>query len=87
MVSSVLPQNKDVDSLIPVSRMTAEYLTELIKTVIMNLTKALYFVFSVLSDINVVNRKALISLFGLSTLQPFVYNPVNNAKVYVQCIV
>ena len=82
MVSSVLSKNKDVVSLIHVSKMTAEYLTELIKTVIMNFTKAVFFfVFSVLSDNNVVNRKALISLFGLSTLQPFVYNPVNNAKV------
>ena len=83
MVSSVLSKNKYVVSLIPVSKMTAEYLTELIKTVIVNRTKAEFIVFSVLSDNNVVNRKAFISLSGLLTLQPFFYNPVNNAKVYV----
>ena len=83
MVSSVLSKNKDVVSLIPVSKMTAEYLTELIRTVIVNLTKAGSIVCSVLSDNNVVNRKAFIALSGLPTLQPFFYNPVNNAKVYV----
>ena len=36
-----------------------------------------------LSDNNVVNRKTFISISGLPTLQPFFYNPVNNAKVYV----
>ena len=40
MESSVLSKNKDVVSLIPVSKMTAEYLTELISTVIVNLTKS-----------------------------------------------
>ena len=45
MVSSVLSKNKDVVSLIPVSKMTADYLTELIKTVIVNLTKAGFIVF------------------------------------------
>ena len=83
MVSSVLSKNKDVVSLIPVSKMTAEYLTELIRTVIVNLTKAGFIVCSVISDNNVVNRKAFISLSGLPTLQPFFYNPVNNAKIYV----
>ena len=63
--------------------MTAEYLTELIRTVIVNLTKSGFIVFSVLSDNNVVNRKAFISLSRLPTSQQFFYNPVNNAKVYV----
>ena len=66
-----------------VSKMPAEYLTEQIKTVIVNRTKADFIVFSVLSDNNVVNQKAFISLSGLPTLQPFLYNPVNNTKVYV----
>ena len=83
MLSSIMSPNRDVVCLVPVQRMTSEYLTQLIKDVIRIVTGAGYTIVSILSDNNVVNRKSFISLGGSDNLLPYMINPVNNVdKIY-----
>ena len=83
MLSSIMSPNRDVVCLVPVQRMTSEYLTQLIKDVIRIVTGAGYTIVSILSDNNVVNRKSFISLGGSDNLVPYMINPVNNVdKIY-----
>ena len=61
MLSSILSNNRDVVSLVPVQQMTSSYLCDLTKQVITNVTNAGYTVISIISDNNVVNRKMFMS--------------------------
>ena len=58
MISSIKSKNKDVVSLVPVARITGQYLYKLIRNVIINITNAGFIVNSVISDNNVINRTA-----------------------------
>ena len=78
MLSSILSNNRDVVSLVPVQQMTSSYLCDLTKQVITNVTNAGYTVISIISDNNVVNRKMFMSLSGSDHLMPYIINPVNN---------
>ena len=78
MLSSILSNNRDVVSLVPVQQMTSSYLCDLTKQVITNVTNAGYTVISIISDNNVVNRKLFMSLSGSGHLMPYIINPVNN---------
>ena len=83
MLSSIMSPNRDVVCLVPVQKMTSEYLTQLIKYVIRIVTGAGYTIVSILSDNNVANRKSFISLGGSDNLVPYMINPVNNVdKIY-----
>ena len=83
MISSIKSKNKDVVSLVPVARMTGQYLYELLRNVIINITNAGFIVNSVISDNNVINRSAFKLLAGADTLQPYFFNPVNKSRVYI----
>ena len=78
MSSSILSNNRDVVSLVPVQQMTSSYLCDLTKQVITNVTNAGYTVISIISDNNVVNRKMFMSLSGSDNLVPYIINSVNN---------
>ena len=69
MLSSVLSNNKDVMSLIPVQKMQTEHLFLMTKEVIRNVTLAGYRIVFILSDNNVVNRKMFMKLFSFSLLK------------------
>ena len=58
MISSIKSKNKDVVSLVPVARMTGQYLYELLRNVIINITNTGFIVSSVISNNNVINRSA-----------------------------
>ena len=64
MLFSILSNNRDVVSLVPVQQMTSSYLCDLTKHVITNVINAGYTVISIISDNNVVNRKMFMSLSG-----------------------
>ena len=83
MHSSIRSKNKDVIFLIPVQKMNAEQLCQMIKQVIANVTEAGYKIVSIISDQNVINRKSFILLSGSETLKPFIINPLNNEKVFL----
>ena len=84
MLSSILSNNRDVVSLVPVQQMTSSYLCDLTKQVITNVTNAGYTVISIISDNNVVNRKMFMSLSGFDHLMPYIINPVNNIdKIFI----
>ena len=83
MLSSIRSKNKDVISLIPVQKMNAEQLCQMIKQVIANVTEAGYKIVSIISDNNVINRKSFILLSGSETLKPFIINPLNNEKIFL----
>ena len=83
MLSSIRSKNKDVISLIPVQKMNAEQLCQVIKQVIANVTEAGYQIVSIISDNNVINRKSFILLSGSETLKPFIINPLNNEKIFL----
>ena len=87
MLSSIMSPNRDVVCLVPVQRMTSEYLMQLIKDVIRIVTGAGYTIVSIISDNNVVNRKSFVSLGGSDTLVPDMINPVNNVLIrYISCL-
>ena len=84
LISSLCSNNKDVVSIIPVQQMTAIYLCELIKQVIINVSNAGYRVISVISDNNVVNRNSFKMLANSDHLVPFITNPVNEEeKIFI----
>ena len=83
MISSIKSKNKDVVSLVPVAKMTGQYLYEPLQNVIINITNAGFIVNSVISDNNVINRSAFKLLAGADTLQPYFLNPVNKSRVYI----
>ena len=84
MLSSILSNNRDVVSLVPVQQMISSYLCDLTKQVITNVTNAGYTVISIISDNNVVNRKMFMSLSGSDHLMPYIINPVNNIdKIFI----
>ena len=72
MLSSILSNNRDVVSLVPVQQMTYSYLFDLTKQMITNVTNAGYTVISIISDNNVVNRKMFMSLSGSDHLMPYI---------------
>ena len=77
MLSSVLSNNKDVVSLIPVQKMQTEHLFLMTKEVIRNVTLAGYRIVCILSDNNVVNRKMFMKLSGTDHLVSFIMNPIH----------
>ena len=77
MIASVLFSNKDVMSLVPVQKMTAQDLRSMTKDVIKTVTAAGYNIVTIRSDNNVTNRKMFMELSGTKTLVPFILNPVN----------
>ena len=84
MLSSILSNNRDMVSLVPVQQMTSSYLCDLTKQVITNVTNSGYTVISIISDSNVVNRKMFMSLSGSDHLMPYITNPVNNIdKIFI----
>ena len=83
MLSSILSKNKDTLSLIPVKKMTSEYLTKLTKQVIASVKNAGYKIVSIISDTNIVNRKMFMELGGSDILKPFIINPINDEKIFV----
>ena len=83
MISSIMSKNKDIVSLVPVAKMTGDYLFELITKVIINVTNAGFTVNSVISDNNVINRKAFMLLSKTNSLQSYFLNPVNNSRIYI----
>ena len=85
MLSSILSNNRDVVSIVPVQQMTStSYLCDLTKQVITNVTNAGYTVISIISDNNIVNRKMFMSLSGSDHLMPYIINPVNNIdKIFI----
>ena len=83
MISSIKSKNKDVVSLVPVAKMTAQYLYELLRNVIINITNAGFIVNRVISDNNVINSSAFKLLTGCVTLQPYFLNHVNKGSVYI----
>ena len=80
MISSVLSSNKDVVSLVPVQKMTAQDLCSMTLEVIKTVTAAGYNIVAILSDNNVINRKMFMELSGTKTLVPFILNPVNKIE-------
>ena len=64
MISSVLSNNKDVVSLIPVEKMKSQDLCKMTLDVINNVTKAGFPIVSIISDNNIVNRKMFLLLSG-----------------------
>ena len=70
-----MSKNKDIVSLVPVAKMTGDYLFELITKVIINVTNAGFTVNSVISDNNVINRKAFMLLSKTNSLQSYFLNP------------
>ena len=84
MISSVLSSNKDVVSLVPVQKMTAQDLCSMTQEVIKTVTAAGYNIVAILSDNNVINRKMFMELSGTKTLVPFILNPVNKIdRIYL----
>ena len=83
MISSIMSKNKDIVSLVPVAKMTGNYLFELITKVVINVTNAGFTVNSVISDNNVINRKAFMLLSKTNSLQSYFLNPVNNSRIYI----
>ena len=86
MLSSIMSPNGDVVSLVPVQRMTSEYLTQLIKDVIRIVAGAGSTIVSTVSDNNVVNRTSFIAVGCSGTLVPYMINPVNNVDRYISCL-
>ena len=80
MISSVLSLNKDVVSLVPVQKMTAQDLCSMTLEVIKTVTAAGYNIVAILSDNNVINSKMFMELSGTKTLVPFNLNPVNKIE-------
>ena len=76
MISSFMSKNKDIVSLVSVAKMTGDYLFELITKVIINVTNAGFTVNSVISDNNVINRKAFMLLSKTNSLQSYFLNPL-----------
>ena len=83
MISSIMTKNKDIVSLVPVAKMTGDYLFELITKVIINVTNAGFTVNCVILDNNVINRKAFMLLSKTNSLQSYFFNPVNNSRIYI----
>ena len=72
---SVLSNNKDVVSFIPVEKMKSQDLCKMTLDVIHNVTKARFTIVSIISDNNIVNRKMFLLLSGTDHLVPYVINP------------
>ena len=84
MLSSLFSDNRDVVSIVPVLQMNAEYLCDLLKQVIINVSTAGYRIIAVISDNNVVNRNSFKKLADSDSLVPFIYNPVHrDQKIFI----
>ena len=69
MISSVLSNNKDVVSLIPVEKTKSQDLCKMTLNVIHNVTKAGLTIVSIITD-NIVNRKMFLLLSGALLHKP-----------------
>ena len=74
MISSVLSNNKDVVTLIPVEKMKSQDLCKMTLGVIHNVTKAGFKIVSIISDNNIVTRKMFQLLSGSDHLVPYFMN-------------
>ena len=86
LLSSLFSDNRDVVSIVPVLQMNAEYLCDLLKQVIINVSTATagYRIIAVISDNNVVNRNSFKKLADSDSLVPFIYNPVHrDQKIFI----
>lgn len=79
MVQSLLSPFKDVVHILPVSRITAEGLHDIVKKVIMSLEDANLHVVAVITDNNSINRKVM-SMFGTAHNLEIVYPHPANAQ-------
>lgn len=77
MISSLLSNHKLIVGMFPVVKMTSEFLCELTKDVIENVSKAGFNVVSVISDNNRVNRKMFSILSKDSESNYYITSPVN----------
>ena len=73
----MLSNNKDVVSLIPVTKMTTEDLSRMTLKVKKTVTEAGYTIVSISSDNNIVNRKTLKKLSRTDHLVPYIVNSFN----------
>ena len=80
MISSVLSNNKDVVSLIPVEKMKSQDFCKMTLDVIHNVTKAGFTIVSIISDNNIVNRKMFLLLSGTDHLVPYFINPYKTSN-------
>ena len=76
MLTSILSDNRDVISIVPVLQMNAEYLCDLLKKVIINVSTVGYRIIVVIGD-NEVNRNSFKKLAASDSLVQFIYNPVH----------
>ena len=77
MISSVLSNNKDVVSLIPVEKMKSQDLCKMTFDVIHNVTKAGFTGVRIISDNNIVNRKMFLLLSGADHLVQIIWCPTS----------
>ena len=80
MISFVLSFNKDVVALIPVQKMTNQYLYHMSKEVITNVSICGYRIICILSDNNVANRKMFLNL--TNCLVPHMNNHINPDQIF-----
>ena len=83
LYSSVLSNNKDVVSLIPVENMKFQDLCKMTLNVIHNVTKAGFTIVSIISDNNIVTRKMFLLLSGSDHLEPYFMNPYKTSNKIV----
>lgn len=76
MISSVLSKHKDVVCIVPVKNMTAMILSDMIKEVLQILHNVGFITICVISDNNVINRKAFSHLCG-GNLQTSIPHPLS----------
>ena len=76
MISSVLSNNKDVVSLIPVEKMKSQDLCKMT----LDVTQAGFTIVSIISDNNIVNRKIFLLLSGTDHLVPYFINPYKTSN-------
>lgn len=80
MVSSVLSDYKDIVCIVPVNNMSSEYLKTEILCIVTELESIGLQVLSLISDNNLVNRKAFGLLSSDGTLQPFISHPIDSTR-------
>ena len=77
MISSILLQNNDIVSLVPVQKMTAHDLYTITLEEIKHVVTTGSRMMTIISDNNIINRKMFIEFSGSDSLMPYIVNPVN----------